>query len=89
MFCVPLEQEEMMYKRVGGMLLWLVITSVGVGSGADELVVNPQFQTESGQTLPKSWSLWKPQWDQAACSVRGVAGGCSWSRAAIRMRLAV
>jgi predicted amidohydrolase len=38
-------------------------------------VANPQFQTESGQTLPKGWSLWKPQWEQAACSMRGVAGG--------------
>jgi predicted amidohydrolase len=42
---------------------------------AQELVANPQFETESGQTRPKSWSLWKPQWEQAACSMRGVAGG--------------
>ena len=40
-----------------------------------ELVVNARFETGSGQTLPDGWSGWKPQWEQAACPVRGADGG--------------
>ncbi|MCX5646173.1 MAG: carbon-nitrogen hydrolase family protein [Phycisphaerae bacterium] len=68
----------MMYGQICVKCLCLcaVLTAACSAPGqAQELVANPQFETESGQTLPKSWSRWKPQWEQAACSVRGVAGG--------------
>ena len=42
---------------------------------SQELVMNPGFQTQSGQLLPDGWSVWRPQWEPAACSVRAVDGG--------------
>ncbi len=42
---------------------------------SDELVVNSTFKTASGQEMPDGWSIWKPQWGQAACQMRGADGG--------------
>jgi predicted amidohydrolase len=71
-------KEDMMYEqtRVRCLCLFAVLTAACSAFGqAQELATNPQFQTENGQTLPKRWSVAKPQWEQAACSVRGVDGG--------------
>jgi len=40
-----------------------------------ELVSNPTF--EAGQTakVPAGWSVWRPEWEKAACRVRASAGG--------------
>ena len=66
--------------RVQGGMRWLGVCAVlavayPVFGQAQELVANPQFRTASGQTLPQSWSVWKPQWEQAACTLRGGEGG--------------
>jgi predicted amidohydrolase len=70
----------MISERVGTRLLWLSTVLIGmcpaVGqTTADELVANPKFETQAGQAVPEGWSVWKPQWEQAACPVRGVDGG--------------
>jgi len=42
---------------------------------ADELVSNPVFALSDGGKLPEGWSVWQPEWEQAACTVKGTAGG--------------
>ena len=60
--------------------LWLcailVVAPSSIGQTQPrELVANSRFATRSEQTLPEGWSVWRPQWEQAACSVRGADGG--------------
>lgn len=70
----------MMHERRA--MRWLCVCMVFVAAGSalsaiqsQELVTNPQFQRENGQALLQGWSVWKPQWEQAACAVRGAEGG--------------
>jgi predicted amidohydrolase len=70
----------MKYARyeIGWWCLGVVLVGAGLVRGEAqmrELVTNPQFQSKSGQPLPEGWSVWKPQWEQAACPVRGADGG--------------
>lgn len=54
----------------------LVMACVAAGqTPSDNLVANPTFETSSGRELPEGWSAWKPQWEPAACQIRGVDGG--------------
>jgi len=39
---------------------------------ADELLTNPTF---GAAELPAGWTVWKPQWEKAACRVRNNPGG--------------
>lgn len=71
-------------KHARNRMSWLCLGVVLAGAWplpgeaqAQELVTNPQFQSKSGQLLPDGWSVWKPQWEQATCSVRGADGGLS------------
>ena len=69
-----------MSERIGVNLLLalavLFVTRPVAGqTPSDELVTNPTFATKSGQEMPDGWSVWKPQWGQAACQVRGVDRG--------------
>ena len=77
---------------IGWLCLGVMLAGAALASGevqAQELVRNPQFHGQSGQLLPEGWSGWKPQWEQAACLVRGTEAGCWWRQAATRiMRLA-
>ena len=68
-----------MCDRMGVRLLLVLAALAAVWPAAgqaqsDELVVNPTFKA-SGQEMPDGWSVWKPQWERAACQVRGVDGG--------------
>jgi len=70
----------MMWQRKAVRSLWLfailVVAPSSMGqTQAQELLVNARFETGSGRVLPEGWSVWKPQWEQAACSVRGADGG--------------
>jgi len=40
-----------------------------------ELVLNPDFASAGKGKLPAHWSLWRPDWQRAGCTVRKVAGG--------------
>jgi predicted amidohydrolase len=40
-----------------------------------ELVMNPEFTTASGPTMPEGWKLWSPAWSKAGCLVRGTPDG--------------
>ncbi|MBN1510337.1 MAG: carbon-nitrogen hydrolase family protein [Sedimentisphaerales bacterium] len=69
-----------MSERIGisllGALAVLVVTCPAAGqTPSDELVANPTFETTDSREMPDGWSVWKPQWEQAACQVRGVDGG--------------
>lgn len=69
-----------MFERMGvkvlSMLVMLAATWVATGQAqSDELVANPTFNVAGGREMPDGWSVWKPQWEQAACQARGVDGG--------------
>jgi len=69
-----------MFERMGVkaslVLTVLAVTWSAAGqTQSDERVINPTFETKSGREMPDGWSVWKPQWGQAACQVRGVDGG--------------
>jgi predicted amidohydrolase len=70
-----------MFRRIAvSSSLWPVIILVATCSilgraQSDELVVNPTFETRSGHEVPEGWSAWRPEWEPAACRVRGVEGG--------------
>jgi len=38
-------------------------------------VSNPTFEAEQTATVPTGWSVWGPEWENAACRVRASAGG--------------
>jgi len=64
-----------MGKRIlFGAVLVICFVSLGFCAGAQELVSNPTF--EAGQTakVPAGWSVWKPEWENAACRVRANPG---------------
>lgn len=69
-----------MFRLVDVTILLVLGTSVAVlpclgAEATGGLVLNSRFETEAGASLPKGWSVWKPDWDGAACRVQGVAGG--------------
>ena len=69
-----------MFERTGLKALFVlaVLAMTWPAAGqmqSDELIVNSGFQTRSGVEIPDGWSVWKPQWTQAACQVRGAEGG--------------
>jgi len=42
---------------------------------AEELVSNPAFEAEQTTTVPMGWSVWRPEWEDAACRIRANGGG--------------
>jgi len=46
--------------------------SADLKAGANELVSNPMF---GAAELPAGWTVWKPDWEKAACRVRNNPGG--------------
>ena len=55
--------------------LAICFVSLAFHAEGQELVSNPTF--EAGQTakVPTGWSVWGPEWEEAACRVRASAGG--------------
>jgi predicted amidohydrolase len=49
--------------------------AAGKEEGSKELVANPKFAVSDKESLPADWSVWRPVWEKAACSVRCVGGG--------------
>jgi predicted amidohydrolase len=47
----------------------------GVCRGEDELVRNPDFSRRGDTDIPSAWTVWTPLVKEAACRVRGTAGG--------------
>jgi len=69
-----------MFRLVDVTILLVLGTSVAVlpclgAEAGGELVLNSRFETGTGASLPDGWTEWRPDWDAAACRVRGVAGG--------------
>jgi len=52
----------------------IVLVGTGISIAADELVQNSDFRTKE-QEVPDHWSVWKPQWAPAACTVRSTPDG--------------
>ena len=53
--------------------LCIICLLVGAADGtekADELVSNPNFQPSPTSELPQDWTVWRPAWEQAACSIK-------------------
>jgi predicted amidohydrolase len=48
----------------------ILIVSLTSCADAQELVSNPTFEAEQTATLPTAWSVWKPEWEEAACRVQ-------------------
>lgn len=44
-------------------------------ANAQELVSNPTFEAGQTTTVPTGWSVWGPEWEEAACRIRASAGG--------------
>lgn len=67
--------QRMDVKLLSTLVLLAAAWRVAGQTQSDELVVNAAFNTTSGQAMPDGWSMWMPQWVQAACRVGGVDGG--------------
>ncbi len=57
------------------LMILAVVQACVAQQSAEELVSDPTFVIRGGQSLPDGWSVWKPDWEKAACAVRGVEGG--------------
>ncbi len=57
-------------------LLVVAVLGPAIGQAQPvELVANPGFKSDGGESLPEGWSVWKPSWEPAACQVRAATGG--------------
>lgn len=61
-----------MVKRI----LYSTVLIIGFGLCADgqELVSNPTFEAGQAAKVPTGWSVWEPEWENAACRIRTSAG---------------
>lgn len=62
-----------MIKRIVIHALCVICLLANAADGtekADELVSNPNFQPSATSELPQDWTVWKPAWEQAACSIK-------------------
>ena len=55
--------------------LVICLVSLPFRADAQELVSNPTFKAGQTAKVPTGWSVWKPEWENAACRVRASAGG--------------
>jgi predicted amidohydrolase len=55
------------------MIIYLV--NLSFCADAQELVSNPTFEAGQTATVPTGWSVWVPEWENAACRVRASTGG--------------
>jgi len=62
------------YILFGGVLVTCFTCFVSVAN-EQELVFNPTFEAGQTATVPTGWSVWGPEWENAACRVRASAGG--------------
>jgi len=51
-----------------------LIIGFGIRAGAQEMVSNPTFEAGQAAKIPTGWSVWGPEWENAACRVRASAG---------------
>ncbi|MCK4292027.1 MAG: carbon-nitrogen hydrolase family protein [Planctomycetes bacterium] len=56
-------------------IVCLVCGGVGGADKANELVVNPTFESSEKPKVPEGWSVWTPVWDKAGCRVQSVDEG--------------
>ena len=49
--------------------------ALGRSSDSAELVSNPTFAPSADAGLPSHWSIWRPVWEEAACTMKTVPGG--------------
>lgn len=52
-----------------------IFASFGYSTNAQELVSNPTFKAKQTSNVPMGWSVWKPEWENAACRMHARAGG--------------
>ena len=55
--------------------LIICLVSFAFCADAQELVSNPTFEAGQTATVPTGWSVWGPEWENAACRIRASAGG--------------
>jgi len=53
----------------------VLVIGLGISVSAQELVSNPMFEAGQRAKIPIGWSVWKPEWENAACRIRTNAGG--------------
>ena len=46
-----------------GVMLVGCLASLAFGAGAEELVLNPKFETVEAGKLPEGWIVWGPVWE--------------------------
>ncbi len=56
-------------------VLFTSFSSATLCVDAQELVWNPTFEAGQTANVPTGWSVWKPEWENAACRVRANTGG--------------
>jgi predicted amidohydrolase len=66
--------------KMGKLILFYValiicFVSLAFCADAQELVSNPTFEAAQTSTVPTGWSVWGPEWEEAACRIRASAGG--------------
>lgn len=64
----------MLLFTIAALLLALAVCAIA-DDASPELVRNPSFSPGEGGGAPAGWSIWKPAWEPAACTVRSVSGG--------------
>ncbi|MBN2592451.1 MAG: carbon-nitrogen hydrolase family protein [Sedimentisphaerales bacterium] len=52
-----------------------LIIGFGICAEAQELVSNHTFEAGQTATVPTGWSVWGPEWAEAACRIRASSGG--------------
>ena len=50
-------------------------TALARSEKADDLVSNPDFRPDAGTELVAGWSIWTPEWQEAACTIKCVDDG--------------
>ena len=61
----------MLLPNVGRVVIAFLLSGSLTGNGAaGELVSNPTFSMADEDGVPAAWSLWKPVWTKAACSIQ-------------------
>jgi hypothetical protein len=58
-----------------GLLLAVAASAAMAADAGKDLVVNGDFAAEGPGGMPAGWTVWKPLWEKAACSVRRDRGG--------------
>jgi predicted amidohydrolase len=66
---------EMVKHILFGSALIISLSSVAFRADGQELVSNPKFEAGQTATVPAGWSVWGPEWENAACRIRASADG--------------